>query len=84
MSEAANGPTTMKAEEIFIKRGIVIFPDILVNAGGVTVSYFEWLKNLDHMSPGRINRKWEEKSKIRLLNLIHKVTGLKTNVITPE
>ncbi|EGR29361.1 hypothetical protein IMG5_157340 [Ichthyophthirius multifiliis] len=77
ISEAANGPTTIAAEEILTKKGIIFFPDILINAGGVTVSYFEWLKNLDHMRPGRLTRKWEEKSKINLLNVISDITGLK-------
>jgi len=61
VAEAANGPTTIRAEEIMSKKGILFLPDILLNAGGVTVSYFEWLKNLDHMRPGRLTRKWEEK-----------------------
>jgi len=64
------------------KKGVVIFPDILCNAGGVTVSYFEWLKNLDHMTPGLMTRKWEEKSKMTLLNIIHDVTGLRVNKIS--
>ena len=45
-------------------------PDILCNAGGVTVSYFEWLKNLDHVRPGRMIRKWEEKTKQNLIDVI--------------
>lgn len=57
----------MKAEEILTKKGITILPDILLNAGGVTVSYFEWLKNLDHITPGIISKRWEEKSKYKLL-----------------
>lgn len=49
VAEAANGPTTLLAEDIMTKKGIVFLPDVLLNAGGVTVSYFEWLKNLDHI-----------------------------------
>ena len=75
------GPTTIAAEEILTKKGIVFFPDILVNAGGVTVSYFEWLKNLDHMRPGRLTRKWEEKSKLNLLSVISDITGLKLKTL---
>ena len=74
----------MKGEEILTKKGIVIFPDILCNAGGVTVSYFEWLKNLDHLNPGKITRKWEEKSKTKFLNIIHEITGQRVDKIKPE
>jgi len=66
------------------KKGILFLPDILLNAGGVTVSYFEWLKNLDHMRPGRLTRKWEEKSKIKLLSVISNITGLKLNQLEDE
>ena len=74
--EAANGPTTMEGEEILKKKGVQFLPDILCNAGGVTVSYFEWLKNLEHVRPGRMNRKWEEKHKQNLLEVIQKATNL--------
>ena len=68
--EGANGPTTYKAEQIFVKKGIVAAPDMLVNGGGVTCSYFEWLKNLDHVAPGRLTKKYQEKSQTRLLDLM--------------
>lgn len=57
--QAANGPTTLEAERIMLQKGHQFLPDVLCNAGGVTVSYFEWLKNLDHVRPGRMQRKWE-------------------------
>jgi glutamate dehydrogenase (NAD(P)+) len=58
--EAANGPVSYSADEMLRKRGIVILPDIYVNAGGVTVSYFEWIKNLSHIRFGRLERRFDE------------------------
>lgn len=79
--EGANGPTTYKAEQIFQSKGIVCAPDMLVNGGGVTCSYFEWLKNLDHVAPGRINKRNQVQSQMHLLEILdkpelkHHVTG---------
>jgi len=68
--EGANGPTTYKAEQILTRRGIVAAPDMLVNGGGVTCSYFEWLKNLDHVAPGKMTKKYEEQSQAKLLKIM--------------
>ena len=68
--EGANGPTTFAAEEILREKGVVCVPDLLANGGGVTCSYFEWLKNLAHVSHGRMTRKYEQQSTVGLLEHI--------------
>jgi glutamate dehydrogenase (NAD(P)+) len=75
IAEGANGPTTTDAEEILRKRGILVIPDMYLNAGGVTVSYFEWLKNLSHVRFGRMEKRFEEMSARRMVQSIEGATG---------
>ncbi len=75
IAEAANGPTTSGAEEVLLKAGKVILPDLYLNAGGVTVSYFEWLKNLSHMRFGRMEKRFNQNTYSRIVDLVEKTTG---------
>ena len=75
IGEAANGPLTPEADEIFAKKGIVVVPDMYLNAGGVTVSYFEWLKNLSHVRYGRMEKRFNENMNANILSQIETLTG---------
>ncbi|KAG0084534.1 glutamate dehydrogenase [Podila epicladia] len=81
IGEAANGPITPEAHDYLVSQGKVVIPDLLLNAGGVTVSYFEWLKNLSHVRFGRMSRKWEEAGKDKLLSLVEANAGRQ---LTPQ
>jgi glutamate dehydrogenase (NAD(P)+) len=73
--EAANGPTTLEADEILARRGVMVIPDTFINAGGVTVSYFEWVKNLGHVRFGRMQKRFEQGAYGRLLEAVEEITG---------
>jgi glutamate dehydrogenase (NAD(P)+) len=75
IAEGANGPTTPEADAILHQRGVLVIPDIYINAGGVTVSYFEWLKNLEHVRFGRMEKRFEEKAFGRLVDAMESATG---------
>ena len=75
IAEAANGPVTYEADKILEKRGVLVIPDTFLNAGGVTVSYFEWVKNLSHVRFGRLQRRFEESSQRRLLQAMETASG---------
>jgi glutamate dehydrogenase (NAD(P)+) len=77
IAEAANGPTTPEAEAILLQKGIMVIPDMYINAGGVTVSYFEWLKNLSHMRFGRMEKRFDSNSYNQLVSLVEQMTGKK-------
>ncbi len=80
IAEAANGPITRDAEEVLLAKGVAIIPDLYLNAGGVTVSYFEWLKNLSNVRFGRMGKRSEEKSYNRIVNFVENSTGRKLDV----
>jgi len=73
--EAANGPITYEADKILEQNGVVIIPDMYANAGGVTVSYFEWVKNLTHIRFGRMQRREVENQNLSIINAVEKMTG---------
>jgi len=75
IGEGANGPLTPEADEILIKKGVIVVPDMYLNAGGVTVSYFEWLKNLSHVRFGRMDKRFSENQNYFLLKSVESLTG---------
>jgi len=75
IAEAANGPISSEASEVLFERGVMVLPDAYINAGGVTVSYFEWLKNLEHIRFGRMEKRFEERSARLMLSAIEESTG---------
>lgn len=81
VGEAANGPLTPEADEILMNKGVLVVPDMYLNAGGVTVSYFEWLKNLSHVSYGRLERRFMENQNANIVSQIESMTG---NIISDE
>jgi glutamate dehydrogenase (NAD(P)+) len=77
IGEAANGPLTPDADEILAKKGILVVPDMYLNAGGVTVSYFEWLKNLSHVRYGRLEKRFTENLNAHILGQMEELSGKK-------
>ena len=75
--EAANGPVTFGADEILNKKGTIIIPDAYANAGGVTVSYFEWIRNISHMRFGRMQKRNDELRGHQVADMLEEVTGSK-------
>ena len=75
IGEAANGGITADADEILSARGVLVIPDIYLNAGGVTVSYFEWLQNLSHVRFGRMGKRFEENVNAKVLRAVEDLVG---------
>ena len=81
IGEAANGPLTPEADNIMAEKGILVVPDMYLNAGGVTVSYFEWLKNLSHVRYGRMEKRFTENLNSHILEQIETLTDKKVTDI---
>jgi glutamate dehydrogenase (NAD(P)+) len=79
IGEGANGPLTPEADEVFIQKGTLVVPDMYLNAGGVTVSYFEWLKNLSHVRYGRLEKRFTENLNGHILGQIEELTSKKVS-----
>ena len=75
IAEAANGPTTSEADDILRERNVLLLPDLYLNAGGVTVSYFEWLRNLSHVRFGRMSKRFEHNTQQKMFTAIEAATG---------
>ena len=75
IAEGANGPVTVDASEKLLERNVLVLPDLWLNAGGVTVSYFEWIKNLSHVRFGRMGKRFEEASNRKILQAVEALTS---------
>jgi glutamate dehydrogenase (NAD(P)+) len=75
VGEAANGPLTPDADDILTSKGVLVIPDMYLNAGGVTVSYFEWLKNLSHVRYGRLEKRFAENQNQLIVDQLEQITG---------
>jgi len=84
IGEAANGPLTPEADEVFAKKGIIVVPDMYLNAGGVTVSYFEWLKNLSHVRYGRLEKRFTENMNAHIIGQMEAMSGKKVDTEEKE
>jgi len=80
--EAANGPISFEADQKLHDKGVFIIPDIYVNAGGVVVSYFEWVKDISHIRFGRVEKRFQEQKILEIIDLIDKKTNTKTDFDT--
>jgi glutamate dehydrogenase (NAD(P)+) len=81
IAEAANGPVTAEAADILVERNRMIIPDFYLNAGGVTVSYFEWLKNLARVSFGKMEKRYESLNNQKILDAIEQASGVKLTAV---
>jgi glutamate dehydrogenase (NAD(P)+) len=77
IGEGANGPLTPEADEILVQKGTIVIPDMYLNAGGVTVSYFEWLKNLSHVRYGRMEKRFTENMNTHIISQMEELTSRK-------
>ncbi|MBO6794073.1 MAG: Glu/Leu/Phe/Val dehydrogenase [Balneolaceae bacterium] len=84
IAEAANGPVTADAHEMMKERGALIIPDTYMNAGGVVVSYFEWLKDIQHVRYGRMNKKFDEGSLLKIVRELESISGKAYNTADLE
>ena len=84
IGEGANGPLTPDADEILALKGTVVVPDMYLNAGGVTVSYFEWLKNLSHVRYGRMEKRFTENMNHHILGQMEELTGKSVSTVERE
>jgi glutamate dehydrogenase (NAD(P)+) len=75
VAEAANGPVDAGGAAVLARKGVLVIPDLYLNAGGVTVSYFEWLKNLSHVSFDRMTSGYQEMSNTKMVEAIESLTG---------